>query len=651
MVLESTMIRSKQSKIFIMVILTLGFVAGVEITPIHSVINNFVPPDNPLLSSLSVHKYIPHGTISITSDAEFDTYNFMGSGDINDPYRIEGFNITSASDNLISIVGTTAYFLIANNLLNGLNTASAGISFLLVDHGTIVNNTIEHVSANGIRLDRSHNNTIRNNVVYANEQNCFLVSSNNISMTGNVFLNSTNSSVVIRDSHQNQISQNSFYNNHGSGLELNRSSESHISHNLVYENSALGISLVDSNSNQILNNYLLNNTLYGIGIDPSSQNNTIKTNTFLGNNAGIQQARDDGINNFFLYNHWGEWDSPDTDGNNLVDYAYSIGGSSNQQDLYPLVMPPTHVITPPVIVAPYNGESLSGNVSIVWVPSIDTYGHPLLYSVYYSSDAGKNWELLASTLTENTFIWDTVHAKIKKPQIVIKVIGTDAEGLVVEDTSENLVTTDNTDVNNLGIQLFILLTFLFVGSSITGLFLLYSRKKHNIGSTEFNLSAQLEFLRQIYHKIIIGLENIKRDRLAGTTDGPLLKAAETEELVVSVKRATIESYFSPHIREVLTSNMKGRTVLVLIEIAYHYPEETHPARLADTLNIPSSTFSREINRLIELDYVEPYISPQVLQDGRFRNYRVTPKGVAFLDTLKEALALSIDRLREKEQEL
>lgn len=379
--IEATMRRKKGFKIFFVVILTLG---DVIIPPVQPISN-----DSPPLSRLAIQTHLPHEAISITSDAEFTTYNFRGSGVVNDPYRIEGFNITSASDTLISIFGTTAYFRIANNLLNGLNSASTGICLLFVDHGTIINNTIEHVRGNGIRVDRSHNNTIRDNVVYANIQNCFLVSSNNNSITGNVFFNSTNSSLVIQDSHQNHLSQNSFYHNHGDGLQLNRSSDSRITHNFVYENISLGISLVESSDNQFLSNYLLNNTLQGIGIDGSSQNNTLRTNTFRGNHGSTHQAQDNGSNNLFLYNHWDEWNSPDTDSNNQVDSSYSIGGTSGQEDLYPLVRSPIHVLAPLVIVIPYNGESLIGNVSIVWVPSIDTYGHPLLYSVYYSSDGVK----------------------------------------------------------------------------------------------------------------------------------------------------------------------------------------------------------------------------------------------------------------------
>jgi DNA-binding MarR family transcriptional regulator len=112
---------------------------------------------------------------------------------------------------------------------------------------------------------------------------------------------------------------------------------------------------------------------------------------------------------------------------------------------------------------------------------------------------------------------------------------------------------------------------------------------------------------------------------------------------------TLVDYFPPNIRKDLKSGLKGRTVLVLIEITYQLPEETNPMKLAKILDIPPATISYEINRLIKLQYLEPYISHQVLKDARYRNYTITPKGISFLRFLKDALDLSIQRVREKDR--
>ena len=90
----------------------------------------------------SSQAYIERGPISITSDFQLNNSGFPGNGTIDDPIRIEGYNITSSSGTLISISDTTYYFRIANCLINGMSTAGDGISFSNVIHGSIDNNII-----------------------------------------------------------------------------------------------------------------------------------------------------------------------------------------------------------------------------------------------------------------------------------------------------------------------------------------------------------------------------------------------------------------------------------------------------------------------------------------------------------------------------
>jgi DNA-binding MarR family transcriptional regulator len=70
--------------------------------------------------------------------------------------------------------------------------------------------------------------------------------------------------------------------------------------------------------------------------------------------------------------------------------------------------------------------------------------------------------------------------------------------------------------------------------------------------------------------------------------------------------------------------------------------------LAKILDVPASTLSNELKRLIELDYLEFFVAPNVLQDGRYRHYCLTPKGISFFKILKSALELSLNRIRQKQ---
>ena len=89
-------------------------------------------------------------------------------------------------------------------------------------------------------------------------------------------------------------------------------------------------------------------------------------------------------------------------------------------------------------------------------------------------------------------------------------------------------------------------------------------------------------------------------------------------------------YFPSEIQYELRSEIKGRTVLTLIEIAYQDPSDTNPAKLAKSLNIPLSTLSKEIKKLKRLHYVDTHISNQVVKDARYRNFKITLKGFKFL---------------------
>jgi DNA-binding MarR family transcriptional regulator len=93
----------------------------------------------------------------------------------------------------------------------------------------------------------------------------------------------------------------------------------------------------------------------------------------------------------------------------------------------------------------------------------------------------------------------------------------------------------------------------------------------------------------------------------------------------------------------LKNELKGRTVLILIEIAYRYPDTTDQVNLYKILNIPRSTFSTDINKLIELQYIKSMINKGNFQDLRFKNYAITQKGFNFLRMLKEMLKISLNK--------
>ena len=65
----------------------------------------------------------------------------------------------------------------------------------------------------------------------------------------------------------------------------------------------------------------------------------------------------------------------------------------------------------------------------------------------------------------------------------------------------------------------------------------------------------------------------------------------------------VGNLFPPKIRNELKSDLKGRTVLILVEIAYQFPTRSNMSYISKSLAIPFQTVSYEIKRLIELKYI------------------------------------------------
>ncbi|MHA2333323.1 MAG: right-handed parallel beta-helix repeat-containing protein, partial [Candidatus Hodarchaeales archaeon] len=131
--------------------------------------------------------------------ADFNSQGFNGSGTIDDPYRIEGFDITASSGKLIYISGTTVYFRIVNNYINGLTTATFGIYLVNVQHGTIVNNTASNFSNDGIYIESSNSITVANNTCTFNDEGINLHSCSSSNVINNVCNN--NRGVAKKSSH------------------------------------------------------------------------------------------------------------------------------------------------------------------------------------------------------------------------------------------------------------------------------------------------------------------------------------------------------------------------------------------------------------------------------------------------------------------
>ncbi|MHA2031862.1 MAG: lectin-like protein [Candidatus Kariarchaeaceae archaeon] len=117
-----------------------------------------------------------------------------------------------------------------------------------------------------------------------------------------------------------------------------------------------------------------------------------------------------------------------------------------------------HYLSPPSISTP--SQTLKDVITLEWSASVDSLNQNITYSVHYSSDAGNNWNLLASGLTLTSYDWNTTAVSDGR-YYKIKVVATSLDGLSSENILYGLLTIDNIPTDN---------TFLIIGLAIIAIF-------------------------------------------------------------------------------------------------------------------------------------------------------------------------------------
>jgi len=150
-------------------------------------------------------------------------------------------------------------------------------------------------------------------------------------------------------------------------------------------------------------------------------------------------------------------------------------------------------------------------------------------------------------------------------------------------------------------------------------------------------TSQVSYLRTIYHKIIIGIENQKTSLISESLSLPNVSITS---------HAVVGNIFPPDIHHELKTEIKGRSVLILIELAFQSSSNSYSGFIAKELQIPQQTVSDEIKKLIKLDYIQNFISKDTLLDTRFKYFTLTSKGIIFLHLLKETLSIAIMKMNK-----
>jgi parallel beta-helix repeat protein len=247
--------QSKQSKVSKFLFVSI-LIIGISTFSSMRVNATNVSYDPPSYSSLT-----PHDPISITSDDNFTDYSFLGTGTDEDPYVIEGYNISTTSTRGIYITDTTKYFTVRNCYVDA---GEYGIYIRNVASGTatVINNTCTNNNNIGIYLYNSGSSTVVNNTCSSNNFCGIFLSSSVSSTVANNTCNSNEEGIYLSNSGSSIVANNTCNNNEWDGIYLESSGSSTVTNNTCNNNNWGGILFELSGSSTVANNSFTNCGLY-----------------------------------------------------------------------------------------------------------------------------------------------------------------------------------------------------------------------------------------------------------------------------------------------------------------------------------------------------------------------------------------------------
>ncbi len=299
--------QSKQSKITITsvlcVLLIIGGISTFSSMSVNATTVSYEPPSH--------FSLIPHDSIEVASDSDFEV--FPGSGTAEDPYVIEGYNITTSSSSGIYIYGTTKFFIVRNCYVDAENY---GILIWNVTYGTVTieNNTFSN-NGWGIYLENDGSTVSDNTCSYNNHYGIYLWYSSGSTVANNTCSYNNWRGIMFETSGSSTVVNNTCNNNGGEGITLSSSGSSTVANNTCNNNGGKSVYLYYSDSSTVANNTCSYND-YGIWLEDSNSstvaNNTCNNNYYHGiylDSADSSTVANNTCNNNYYYGIWLEGSS------------------------------------------------------------------------------------------------------------------------------------------------------------------------------------------------------------------------------------------------------------------------------------------------------------------------------------------------------
>lgn len=259
----------------------------------------------------------------------------------------------------------------------------------------------------------------------------------------------------------NAFITNNEISNYYTGIHLENCHYITIDHNRIYMNyigiqigklwySGLNTVVEPSNNVSIIKNLFYNNIKYGVYINTMSQYNRIIGNDFLDNNRdGTSQSLDQGKDNIFVSNYWQSLNK------SVQSERYLIDGTAQNKD-FAITATPNH-LTNLVILTPNGGEIFTKQVVIRWLKVNDTFNQNLVYTIFYSANAGASWVLFSSgdyekykEIDQNEKEYCRCVGTIPSAgnSYLIRIFAEDPIGFILMNTSATTFTIENPSLNS-----------------------------------------------------------------------------------------------------------------------------------------------------------------------------------------------------------
>ena len=235
--------------------------------------------------------YTPHVPMNITSNADFVTEGWTGSGTLENPYEIELLEISSDTM-CIYIANTTAHFAIRNcSFTSNTHLTGDGIILRNVTNGEITYCEFQSLS-DGVYLGDSHETSIADNIFRNCSSGFGAQLSSNIEIRRNTVYNGNGGGYFWRVT-DSIISENEVYDMFWRGFSFSGFGNNTLIADNIFHNISLELQYEGAIQLMFAYNWRIeSNTIYdcyiGILADWDTSNCTISSNNLTNNNVGIQ---------------------------------------------------------------------------------------------------------------------------------------------------------------------------------------------------------------------------------------------------------------------------------------------------------------------------------------------------------------------------